>query len=162
VCADGIVLFRKGFNESTTILAPYNIIYDYRNLNLYSGEVTKAQNSSSDFVLHFKATSGYSPLFWYDPGSFLYPGTYNVTVRLKISGENGTCAMDFCAENGSKLLKTETFSPDSSGPNAQWISRTFKMTIDTPLTDFEARAINLPGNVDIYLDYIELVQIDAS
>lgn len=162
VSADGIVLFRKGFNEATTVLAPYNVTYDYKNLNLYSGEVVKAQNSSSDYVLHFKATSGYSPLFWYDPGSLLYPGTYNMTVRLKISGENGTCAMDFCAENGSKLLRTETFSSNASDPNAEWISRTFNITLSTPLTDFEVRAVSLPGNVDIYLDCIELMQIGAS
>lgn len=162
VSADGIVLFRKGFNESAATLAPYSLIYDYRNLNFYNGEVVRVQNSSNDFVLHFKATSGYSPLFWYDPGSLLFPGTYNVTVRLKISWENGTCAVDFCADNGTKILKTEMFSLDSSGSNAQWISRTFKMIVDAPLTDFEARAISLPGNADMYLDYIELVQIDVS
>jgi len=162
VSADGIVLFRKGFNENTTVLAPYKIIYDYSNLDLYSGEVVKAQDSLSNLVLHFQTTSSYSPLFWYDTGSLIFPGTYNVTARLKVSGENGTCVVDFCADNGTELLKTEMFTPTASGSNAQWISRTFNMTIDTPLTDFEVQAVNLPGNMDVYLDYIELVQIDAS
>ena len=159
--ADGIILFQKDYDGNATILAPYNITYNYRDLTLYSGEIMEDPNSTSGMVLHFNGSSGNSPVFWYGPRSVLPPGKYNVTLRLKINGTGEIFTAEFCSNNGQHVLTSETFFDSDLASKAVWVNQTFYLDLDNPLIDFEVRATNVSNQADIYLDYIEIKQISS-
>jgi uncharacterized membrane protein len=159
--AAGIILFKKNYNGRATILAPYNVTYDYRSLALYSGEIMEYPNSTSGTVLYFNGSSGYSPMFWYGPRSVLPPGKYNVTLRLKINGTGKIFTVEFCSNNGQHVLASETFFGNDLTSKAAWVNQTFYLDLDNPLMDFEVRAMNVSTQADIYLDYIDIKQISS-
>jgi len=159
--AAGIILFKKNYDGNATILAPYNVTYDYRSLTLYSGEIMEDPNSTSGMVLYFNGSSGYSPMFWYGPRSVLPPGKYTVTLRLKINGTGEIFTVEFCSNNGQHVLASETFFDSDLARKAVWVNQTFYLDLDNPLIDFEVRAMNVSTQADIYLDYIDIQQISS-
>ena len=159
VSAAGIILFKKNYDGNATILAPYNVTYDYRSLTLYSGEIMEDPNSTSGTVLYFNGCSGYSPMFWYGPRSILPPGKYNVTLRLKINGTGEIFTIEFCSKNGQHILASETLFDSNTTSKAVWVNQTFYLNLDNPIVDFEVRAMNVSPQAEIYLDYIDIKQI---
>jgi len=159
VSAAGIILFKKNYDGNATILAPYNVTYDYRSLTLYSGEIMEDPNSTSGTVLYFNGCSGYSPMFWYGPRSILPPGKYNVTLRLKINGTGEIFTIEFCSKNGQHILASETLFDSNTTSKAGWVNQTFYLNLDNPIVDFEVRAMNVSPQAEIYLDYIDIKQI---
>jgi uncharacterized membrane protein len=159
--AAGIILFKKNYDGSATILAAYNVTYDYRSLTLYSGETMEDPNSTRGMVLYFNGSSGYSPMFWFGPRSVLPPGEYYVTLSLKINGTGEIFTVEFCSNNGQHVLASETFFDDDFERKDVWVNQTFYLDLDNPLIDFEVRAINVSTNADIYLDYIDIKQISS-
>jgi hypothetical protein len=160
VTADGVILFKKDHTGSAEMLAPYNFGYDYTTLSLYSGEITSSLGSSKPLVLHFNGSGGYSPMFWYSPRSLLPPGQYSVTLRLRINGTGELFTANICSNNGQSILASKTFSANSYAGAVNWSNHTFTLVLDKPLLDFEVRAVNLYGEADIYLDYIDVKQIE--
>jgi hypothetical protein len=111
-------------------------------------------------VLHFNGAQGNSPMFWYGPRSLLPPGKYNVTLRLKINGTGEVFTLSICSNNGRDILTSKTYSDRLSAEKIEWIPQSFQICLEKPLFDFEVRATNVSSTADIYLDYIELAQID--
>jgi uncharacterized membrane protein len=161
VSADGVILFKKNYTGNVRILVPYYVRYDYTVLSLYCGEITETPNSMSRFVLYFNGSLGSSPLFWHGPRSLLPPGKYNVTLRLKINGTGEMFTTNICSNNGQNVLASETFSAGSYTRVSVWSNYTFTLILDKPLVDFEIRTINLSDQADVFLDYIDVRQIDS-
>jgi hypothetical protein len=161
VSAAGVILFKRNYDGAATMLAPYNVTYDYRSLTLYSGETIEDTNSTSGTVLYFNGSSGHSPMFWYGPRSVLPPGKYTVTLRLKINGTGEIFTVEFCSNNGHHVLASETFFDSDLACKAVWVNQTFPLDLDNPLVDFEVRAANVSTQADIYLDYIDIRQISS-
>jgi uncharacterized membrane protein len=160
VSADGIVLFKKNYVGEATMLAPYEVRYDYSSLALYSGQTTVVPDSISKFVLHFNGTFGGSPVFWYGPRSLLPPGDYNVTLRLRVNGTGQLFSVDICSNLGQNILMSKTFFGYEIKNETVWFDQPFYVALDKPLVDFEVRAVNVSGKADIYLDYIDVKQIN--
>jgi uncharacterized membrane protein len=161
VSADGVVLFKKGFQGNAIILAPYEARYEYSDLSLYSGEVIRVPNSSSSLVLHITGSNTSTPMFWYSPRSLLLPGEYNVTLRFRFSGIGEIFTVDICSNGGQTILASRIFFDSDSVNRDEWMSLTFHISLDEPLTDFEIRAINISNHADIYFDYFEIEQINS-
>jgi hypothetical protein len=161
VSADGVILFKKNYTGDVRILVPYYVRYDYTVLSLYCGEITETPNSMSRFVLYFNGSLGSSPLFWHGPRSLLPSGKYNVTLRLKINGTGEMFTTNICSNNGQTVLASETFSAGSYTRVSVWSNHTFTLILDKPLVDFEIRTINLSDQADVFLDYIDVRQIDS-
>jgi uncharacterized membrane protein len=159
--AAGIILFKKNYDGDATILAPYNVTYDYRSLALYSGEIMEDPNSTSGTVLYFNGSSGYSPMFWYGPRSILASGKYNVTLRLKINGTGEIFTVQFCSKKGQQILASETLFGSNTASKAVWVNQTFSLNLHNPIIDFEVRAINVSPQAYIHLDYIEIKQVSS-
>lgn len=159
--ADGIILFQKDYDGNATILAPYNVTYDYRDLTVYSGEIVDDPNSTSGMVLYFNGSSGYSPMFWYGPRAVLPPGKYNVTLKLRINGTGEIFTVELCSNNGQHVLASETFFDHAVANKAAWVNQTFYVDLDDPLIDFEVRAINVSNQAEICLDYIDIKQLGS-
>jgi len=161
VSADGIILFKKGYTGNASMLAPHNARYNYCSLTLYSGEIIEVTNCTSRMVLHFNGSLGFSPMFWYGPRSLLPPGSYNVTLRLKINGTGEIFTVNICSNNGQNILVSKTFFGGNLTEKAIWMYQTFRLNLDKPLMDFEVRAINVSSHADIFLDYIDVKQINS-
>ena len=158
--ADGIILFKKDYAGNSTILEPYNVRYDYNGLTLYSGEIVEVPNSTSKMVMHINGLSAPSPMFWYGPRSLLPPGSYNVTLRLNVNGTGEIFTVQICTDNGSNILRSKTFSADNLERKGNWTDQTFQLDLEKPLVDFEVRGVNISPNADIYLDYIDVKQVN--
>lgn len=158
--ADGVVLFKRNYNGNATILLPYDARYDYNSLNLYSGELTKSPNSTSDFVLHCNGSFEHSVMFWYSPRHPLPPGDYNITIRVRINGTGELFGVDVCADSGQNVLLSKNFSSMEFVQEPEWTNLTIQFDTAQPLADFEVRTVLFPERADIYLDYVDLRQIN--
>lgn len=159
VSADGVILFKKNYEENATILASYSVTYDYNNLALYSGELTTVNDSTRKMVLYFNGTVGYSPMFWYGPRSLLPPGTYDVTLRLRVNGTGQLFTVNICSDDGQNILLQKIFTINDFTSINTWQNQTFTINLGKPLVDFEVRAVAVSSHADIMLDYIEVSQI---
>lgn len=164
VSADSIVLFKKDYGGKAKILSPYEVTYTHSSLALYSGEIVEDPNSTSGTVMYFNGSSGASPMFWYGPRSILSPGRYNITLRFKLNLTGSVASeiftVEVCSDNGQNILRSKTYFDGDFTGKGTWMNQTFSLDFDKPLIDFEVRAINVSNHVDIYLDYIDVKQID--
>ena len=109
-------------------------------------------------------SSGASPIFWYGPRDMLPPGEYNITLRLKFNltsiFASEIFSLEICSDDGQSIFVSETFDGDFAVKEV-WFNQTFSLSLDRPLIDFEIRAVSVSNNVELYLDYIEVKQIDT-
>jgi len=163
--ADQIILFKKNYEGDALILSPYRATFTHNNFILYSGEVIEDSNSTSGSVMHFYGNSTISPMFWYGPRSILPPGTYNITLRLKVdsskilSGEILT--IEVCFNHGQTILISKNILHSDYSSSSKWFNKVIGVSLDYPLIDFEIRAVNITNQANVYLDYIDVVQIDS-
>lgn len=162
---DRIVLFKKDYMGEAKILSPYRATFSHSSLFLYSGEKIEDPDSISKTIMHFNGESGSSPLFWFGPRCLLPPGNYSITLRLKVDAieisSSEIFTVEFCSSNGQDILISKTFFDSDLSNSATWENRTINISLDKPLVDFETRAVNISSPVHIYLDYIEVKQIDS-
>jgi uncharacterized membrane protein len=158
--ADSVVLFKKGYVGNATILVPYDATYDYSSLNLYTGELTKSPNSTSEKVLHCNGTFEESLMFWYSPRNPLPPGDYNITMKVRINITDVTFGVDVCADSGQKILLSKNFSSTDFAKDQEWTNLTILFYTAQPLADFEVKTVLFPEKADIYLDYVDVKQIN--
>jgi uncharacterized membrane protein len=159
--ANGVVLFKRNYSGRATILLPYNATYDYNSISLYSGELTQSPNSTSDFVLYYNGSFGQSPMFCYSPRVPLPPGDYNITMRVKINGTGELFGVNICTDSGQNILLSKNFSSTEFVQQPDWMTLTIPFYTNQPLADFEVRLVCFPGTVDMYLDYINIYQINS-
>jgi uncharacterized membrane protein len=160
--ADSIVLFKRDYTGNATVLFPYDTIYDFGSLNLYSGELVTLPNSTSNKVLHCNGTFEQPLMFWFSPRNPLSPGEYAITMKAGINGTDGAFRVDMCSDRGQNTLISKNFSSTDFAKDQQWTNLTVSFHTVQPIPDFEVRTILLPGNADIYLDYFEVRQIEPS
>jgi len=160
--ADGVVLFKRNYSGNATILSSYEATYDYNSLGLYSGELTKSPNSTSNLVLYYNGSFGQSPMFWYSPRVPLPPGDYNITLRVKISGNGELFGINICTDGGQNILLSKNFSSAEFAQELEWTNVTIPFHTRAALADFEVRAVCFPGTANMYLDYVTVDQINPS
>jgi uncharacterized membrane protein len=160
--ADSVVLFKRDYAGNATVLFPYDAIYDFGSLNLYSGELVTLPNSTSSRVLHCNGTFEQPLMFWFSPRNPLPSGDYTITMKAGINRTDGVFRVDICADGGQNILQSKNFSLTDFGKDQQWTNLAISFRTAQPLADFEIRTILLPGNADIYLDYVEVRQIEPS
>jgi uncharacterized membrane protein len=165
---DSVALFERDYAGNATVLLPYDTTlfpydptYDTGSLNLYSGELVTSTNSTSNKVLHCNGTLEQPLMFWFSQRSPLPPGDYNITMKTKINSTDETFRVDVCADEGQNILLSGNFSSTDIVKD-QWTNFTVSFRSALPLADFEIKTVLFPGNVDIYLDYVEVRQISRS
>jgi len=158
--ANGVVLFERNYSGNATILLPYNATYNYNSLTLYSGELTTSPNSTSDMVLYYNGSLGQSPMFCYSPRVPLPPGDYNITMRVKISGTGELFGVNICTDSGQNILLSKNFSSTEFTQEPEWTNVTIQFHTSAALADFEVRAVCFPGMASMYLDYVNINQIN--
>lgn len=163
VSADGIVLFKRDYNDEALILAPYTVRYDFQSLALYSGNIVADPKATSTSVMYFNGSHGPSPMFWYSPRSLMPPGVYNITTKLKVDTQNITGSeillLEACSNKGQNLLISQALIADELTSSDIWKDYVFSINLDQPLIDFEIRGVKASSQAEIYLDYIDVTQV---
>ena len=162
--ADGIILLKKNHTRPPVFYVPIEKTYNYKNIKHYGGHLNKIENSTNKYVLTFKNPKNES-ILWYGPYIGLPPGKYNLTFRIKITGENNISESDLVlklnihayVEKITLLNKTLKFSETKNG---EWMEVVLTLNITSP-DIFEFRGIGTGTPVTIYLDYIKLKQIET-
>ncbi len=165
VSDNGIVLFKRNYLEKARVLSPYMATYWHNNLYLYSGERIEDPSSKSETVMYINGESGPSPLFWFGPRCLLPPGNYSITLRLKVDATEVSFTeiftLELCSSGGQDILISKTFLDSDFSSSPIWENRTINISLNRPIVDFEVRASNISGHADIYLDFIDVKQINS-
>ncbi len=139
--------------------------YWHNNLYLYSGERIEDPSSKSETVMYINGESGPSPLFWFGPRCLLPPGNYSITLRLKVDATEVSFTeiftLELCSSGGQDILISKTFLDSDFSSSPIWENRTINISLNRPIVDFEVRASNISGHADIYLDFIDVKQINS-
>ena len=162
--ADGIILLKKNYKAQPIFYIPIEETYNYKNIKYYRGYLSKINNSTSEFVLTFKKPTNNS-ILWYGPYIGLPPGKYKLTFKIKIKQETyvndniPVLKLNIYAyiKEQSILSKTIKFFQIK---NKEWIE--IILIFDLLFPDiFEFKGLGTGTPVTIYLDYINLKQLEV-
>jgi uncharacterized membrane protein len=163
--ADGVLLLKRDYQGDPIILEPLRSVIIFPIPRLWYWKVESPNGimfdpqSSSQLVLRGEK----NPL-WFGPHIPLMRGTYQLTFRIKIEGafnyEDPLMVFDVSDVNKRTILKTLILY----GKNVPKINEYFNVTLFfsayDEFTRVEFRGFKLNGAVNVYLDYIELHQIN--
>ena len=160
--ADGIVLYKKGYDASPVFYVPYMRILDYRDLILSSGKTIYDNVSYSKIVL-FHSRYDDPGVFWFGPYEIFPPGNYTVIFCLKVAEiVNGTIiVLDVSTNLGSEILAKRIVNGSEFMRQNEWQNFTLSLALDVP-RELEIRGIYVNSTTNVYLDYILVKQIDVN
>ena len=157
--SDGIILLKRSFEGTPSFYVPIKWTLDQSNLTIQGGRVLQDSGAASGASLYHSANS-ITPEFWVGPSGplILPPGRYNLTLNLKTGTvfKGDIILVSLRAANGTEALSTFKIGGISSSES--WTSFTF----DFPLQHAESvwlNASSATSGVDIYLNFIQLVQL---
>jgi hypothetical protein len=81
-------------------------------------------------------------------------------MRTWINAPNQSFGVDICTDSGQNVLLSENLSSTGYAQVSEWTNITIPFRATQPLADFEVRAVCFPGKIDIYLDYLDVGQIN--
>jgi hypothetical protein len=163
--ADGVLVLKRDYQGDPIILEPLRSVIIYPTARLWHWKVDSPNSiafdpqSSSQLVL-----KGEKNPLWFGPYMPLMRGTYQVTFRIKIEG-NFDCKeplLLFDVSDVSKrtIIKTLILN----GRDVPKVSEYFNVTLFFSAYDVfprvEFRGFKLNEAVNVYLDYIEVRQIN--
>ena len=185
---DGAILLKRYYNNTPVYFKPLEEVFDYSNLHLVNGNITKDKTATNGKAIVHLRKHGTGDV-WYGPYVLLPPGRYEVTFRLKISNNsssNDLITLDVTYFNYAiriTYVGTESmgyhlkFKSEPTGIKKTLVSRrisahdfsrldvyeTFSLefTVNS-FGYFEFRGMNATNLGDIYLDEITLYQLEPS
>ena len=185
---DGAILLKRYYNSTPVYFKPLEEVFDYSNLLLVNGNITKDKTATNGKAIVHLRKHGTGDI-WSIPYVLLPPGRYEVTFRLKTSNNsssNDLITLDVTYFNYAiriTYVGTEStgyhlkFKSEPTGISKTLVSRRIS-THDFSRLDvyetfsleftvnsfgyFEFRGMNATNLGDIYLDKITLYQLEPS
>ena len=161
--AEDILLLKKNYEGAPRIFVPLNATFNYKNLVLYDGAIVRDLNSTSRKVLAHTTRDLNNVTFWGGPHHVMPPGKYEVTFVLKLVGnaQNGSAVtVNVAAEKGTEILNSTIIHMNDFKELETWEEFTLTFQITEVPAGIEFRALHVNNVVDLYLDYIEVVQLN--
>lgn len=160
---DGVLLLKRDYEGPPEIFVPRNLRFNYKNLILNDG--SRVRDLTSESVTVFAHTTGdlENLLFWGGPHVMLPPGKYNVTYTLKLvtNAQNvNVITLDATTYKGTKILNSTIVHTSDFNELNKWENFTFTFEIGKLPMVVEFRGLSVSNKVDLYLDYVDLVQFD--
>lgn len=158
--AEGILLLRKNYVDNPLIFTPVNSSFNYETLTLYDGSIVTETTSKSGKVLAHTTKDLSNVTFWGGPNYMIPPGRYEVIFRLKLIGhvQNASViTLAVTADEGIILNSTTLHVSNLESDAWKEFLLTFQMRLPTSV-EFEGLQVN--NAVDLYLDYIKIVQLN--
>jgi uncharacterized membrane protein len=171
--ADGIILLKKGYTGTPVLYMPYDEAFSISGQvkgvpmagNLALGEATTIfdPSAASGRVAYANGIYQEAGVVWYGPYTTLLPGSYNVTVVLKVvDAKNFTqgahmLTVQVTADRGQTILATHHVLVPDAQNMGKFFNVTFSFSLSRAVPDIEIRGVFLE-NCSIELDYIRLLQ----
>jgi uncharacterized membrane protein len=182
--ADGVFLLKRGYTKTPLIFEGFCETYDFKDLILLNGTLQNDPRSKSPAIM---GKSGNNEDFWYGPYKYLPPGKYQAIYRMKINqkivgeiltlkvrsfvsevhgqvlGNNSTGyhiifslkETEIKKEHGTRKIFGEDFIPND------YTDFVIDFDVET-LGAFEFIGVAINSTTEIYLDQIEVKQIETS
>jgi hypothetical protein len=81
-------------------------------------------------------------------------------MRVKITGTGELFGVNICTDSGQNILLSKNFSSTEFTQEPEWTNVTIQFHTSAALADFEVRAVCFPGMTSMYLDYVNIKQIN--
>jgi uncharacterized membrane protein len=155
-CADGILLFEKGYLGPPTLYVGRNEIYDASNLATLVGNsiVLNDPTSLSGKVIAHEETDS-TGVIWYGPYAYFFSGEYQATFIMKTTSASLNCVIDVAASGTIVSQRTITASDFKS--LGDWEQFTLDFNV-TGLSQMEFRGYCESNNTYVALDYVRVTQ----
>jgi len=161
--ADDILLLKRNYEDAPKIFVPLDAKFNYKKLILYDGSIVREITSVSGKVLAHTTRDIANVTFWGGPNHIMPPGQYEVTFRLKLSGNAqnvSVVTLDVATDRGTRILNSTVLHVSDFEELETWEEFTLAFQIMELPTNIEFRGLQTSNRVDLYLDYIEVVQLD--
>lgn len=180
---DGIIILKRGYQDTPLVFKPDSQSFNYESLNLVSGSVVSDPSSQSSDVLMTPGDGENGYDFWWGPYAYIAtPGNYNVTFWLKTNETTQDRIMTLDYSVFPVIVTGRTRGTDTIGyyqtvelANSSAEKRVFPgLTLYgdmldaekyTPITIevianisgiYEFRGMNITATVPVFLDRIDL------
>ena len=161
--AEDILLLKRNYNGDPLIFVPLDARFNHKNLFLYDGSVARDLTSKSRKVLAHTTKDLDNVTFWTGPNYLMPPGQYEATFRLKLSGNAqnvSVVTLSVATDKGTRILNSTVVHVSDFKELETWEEFTLAFQIMELPTNIEFRGLRVSNRVDLYLDYIEVVQLD--
>jgi uncharacterized membrane protein len=161
--AKDILLLKKNYEGAPRIFVPLDATFNYKNLILYDGTIVRDPTSTSSKVLAHTTQDLNNVSFWGGPNHVMPPGKYEVTFVLKLVGnaqDGSVVTVNVATEKGTEILNSTVIRMDDFKELETWEEFTLTFQITEVPAGIEFKALHVNNTIDLYLDYIEVVQID--
>lgn len=155
-CADGILLFEKGYLGPTTLYIGRIETYDASSLLTVIGNsiVLNDPTSLSGKVIAHQETDSTGTI-WFGPYAYFFSGEYQATFRIKTTSAGLGCVIDVAA-SGS-VVGQRTINSFDFKTLGDWEEFTLDFNI-TSLSQMEFRGYCESNNTYVALDYVRVTQ----
>jgi uncharacterized membrane protein len=155
-CADGILLFEKGYIGPTTLYVGRNETYDASSLLTLVGNsiVLNDPTSLSGKVIAHEETDS-TGVIWYGPYAYFFSGEYQATFIMKTTSTDLNCVIDVAASGTVVSQKIITASDFKT--LGDWEEFTLDFNV-TGLSQIEFRGYCESTNTYVALDYVRVIQ----
>ena len=161
--AEDILLLKSNYTGVPYLFVPLDARFNYKKLTLCDGSVVRDLTSESRKVLAHTTRDLSDVTFWSGPNYLMPPGRYEVTFRLKLIGNAqnvSVVTLDVAADKGATILNSTVVHVSDFKELETWEEFTLAFQIMEFPASIELRGLRVSGTVDLYLDYIEVVQLN--
>jgi uncharacterized membrane protein len=161
--AEDILLFKDNYEGAPNPFVPLNAKFNYRDLILYDGSIVRDLTSESDKVLAHTTRDLNNVTFFGGPNYVMPPGQYEATFRLKlIEATQNVSLMTFNVETdkGTTILNSTAIRLDDFKELGTWEEFNLAFQITKLPANIEFRGLWISNRIDLYLDYIAVVQLN--
>jgi uncharacterized membrane protein len=160
--AEDILLLKRNHEGAPRIFIPLDARFNYKTLTLYDGAIVRDLTSESRKVLAHTTRDLSNVTFFGGPNHIMPPGQYKATFRLKLIGniQNvSVITLDVAADKGATILNSTVVHVSDFQELETWEEFTLSFKITELPMSIEFRGLRVSGMVDLYLDYIDVIQL---
>lgn len=154
--ADGVILFKEGYNGAPEYFTPQKDTFTSDDLNLASGSILWDYSSSSTRIISTNPDNSVGAI-WFGPYRYFAPGNYSATFRLKSANETCQLLLDVATNQGTTEIAQTSVNGSEFQKLNEWQDFSVTFKIDVPMS-LEFRGFCLTSNTQVELDTINVQQ----
>ncbi len=161
--AEDILLLKDNYGGVPNLFVPLHTKFNYGDLILYDGSIVRDLTSENDKVLAHTTRDLDNVTFFGGPNCVMPPGQYEATFRLKLIGATQNVSimtLDAETDKGTIILNSTVIKVDDFKELGTWEKFTLAFQITKLPANVEFRGLRMSNTVDLYLDYIAVVQLN--
>ena len=160
---DGILLLRRSYVEDPLIFTPLEATFNYETLALHDGSKAPDPSSESGQVLAHTTKDFDNATFWTSPDIAVPQGKYSVSLRMKMTGlADDVEVITFAVTTDGiitspNMLNSTSLRASDLEPEV-WETAKLEFQMEQPGI-IKLQGLQVSNTVNLYLDYIEIVQL---